>query len=603
MTLIALAWSLIVAGASFTALLSAIRRRPSGAAVTAKRLVLVRPCAGHEDGLDARLAVSGGADLVLFAVESSLDPATTSAHRAARTLAARGTKAVVVHTHARGPNRKAAQLAEALRSVSPSGDDVIVIADSDVDLERTDLYPLVAMLEERGVGAAWAPPVEAGVVSTTGDRVARAVLTSSLHAFPFLAGIDGDGMVGKLFAVRASALVDANGFDPLVDRLGEDVALARALRKAGWRVRVAPVVASSVASGRRATDVIARLARWVQVVRTERPWLLPSYPLLFAPTPLAMALLGWGIASSDRTRVAAAALVLLSRLVVARFSVRDVVIGDAALLAAFVRALSTRTFAWRGRALRIGRGGRLEEQPSDEREHTFGDARDERRTSPVEHLEVAGDRAIDAGELRGERIALLEDGRGDRRIVHPSQRRPDRDPQLGLFSSGEDVPHSDRQNASGARTTGDIRGARSELELRECGALLSFGKDPHGAPRPIEQPNRVADGARAVARVIEIDAERTDEREEREPLEVSGIHHRVGGEPEEIGHEERNERIPPRRVVRDDEERPRFSRSDRSVPSVNEHATELRTDATGRVAGEPAREDGRTARRDHGRRP
>lgn len=600
MTALAIAWALLVAGATLTALLSArARRKRSPAGIHSRRIVLVRPCAGHEDGLDERLATSGGADVVLLAVESSRDPAARSAHRAARVLEGRGTSACVVHTNARGPNRKVAQLAEALDTIALGSDDAVVVADSDVDLEATDLYALVAKLDEPRTGAAWAPPVEAGPRLTRGDRLARAVLSSSLHAFPFLAGIDGSGMVGKLFVVRASALADIDGFAPFVDRLGEDVAIGRALRRAGWKVRVAPVVAPSVASGRSPAGVIARLSRWVHVVRRERPWLLPSYPLLFAPTPIALLLVVSGVVAGDRLRLAAAALVLASRFAVAELSLRDVVLGDAALLAAFARALWSRSFEWRGRALRIGRGGRLEERTRDESKNALGEACAERRPAFVEDVEVGPRCAIDARELGGDGVALLVHGHGERRIVHRTERRTDRDPEVGSLRPTEHVTNADRQNVRERSAPRDVRSTRSKRERRERGALLTFGIDPDRTSRSVEKTRRVTNCTGAVARIVEIDPERADEPEERQPLEVSGIHHRVGLELEEVGDEERDERVPPGRVVRDDQERLLLRREKSARTPVDEDATERGSNAPRRLAGEPTGEEPRATRGNH----
>jgi ceramide glucosyltransferase len=597
MSLVALAWALFVAGASFTALFSARRRRRAPARAFAKRILLLRPCAGHERGLDARLAVSGGADLVVFAVESALDPAATAAHRAARTLRDRGTMTLVVHTHATGANRKAAQLAKALERVTLQEDVIVVVADSDVDLTQTDLYTLAGGLDDETVGATWAPPIEAGTIETKGDVLARAVLGASLHAFPLLAGIDRTGMVGKLFAVRARALADAGGFASLVDRLGEDVALARALRTAGWKVRVASVVAPSTASGRSAPEVIARLARWVQVVRSERPWLLPSYPLLFAPTPLAIAALASGLGLGDRILTAAGALALVSRLAVAGGSVRDVVVGDAALLVAFARALSSSTFTWRGRRLRIGRGGRLQEEGAgEERQDPFRRAGHEGRTTRMDQLEVVGRSEVDASELARDGVSLQLD-------VVRSARLADRDPELGRLRAPEHVTHPDGQHASGLRPSSDVRGAGPEIERRERGALSALGVDPHGAPWTIEEARGVAHGLRAVARIIEAHAERSDEREERDALEVSGIHHRVGFEVEKVGDEQSDERVPPRRVIRDDEQRSIGRRGTCAFSAVDEHPTEGRPDARACLGREPAVEEGRSPRGDHRRTP
>jgi ceramide glucosyltransferase len=89
--------------------------------------------------------------------------------------------------------------------------------------------------------------------------------------------------------------------------------------------------------------------------------LLPSYPALFAATPLLLALSSVGAARGDAVAIAAGALAIAARLFVALFAaraagralgvgalVRDVVLADALLLAAFARAMTDRRVVWRG---------------------------------------------------------------------------------------------------------------------------------------------------------------------------------------------------------------------------------------------------------------
>jgi ceramide glucosyltransferase len=376
-------------------------------ALGAMRALVVRPCAGLEAGLDRALASLAGARssarlACRFAIESEDDPAVEPARRASERLRSAGIDAAVMITHADGPNRKAAQIDAVLRSSrhlssrdlssrdSTSLDsttekgsfDAVVIADSDVDLEGFDLDALLAPLAAGGsAGAVWAPPVEVGALGGSGDRASRALLSGSLHAFVLLGALDGGGLVGKLFAVSADALRAAGGFAALTRVLGEDMELALRLRRAGRRVEVAPVVARSLKSGRSWGSAVERYARWLAVIRAQRPALLASYPLLFLATPfvvIAAALLcalapqAAGGATARWLAIAAIALALGSRWLVAIAaralagrgfsplgSIADAALADALLACAFLRCLATRTLTWRGRALTLDRGGSL----------------------------------------------------------------------------------------------------------------------------------------------------------------------------------------------------------------------------------------------------
>ncbi len=605
MTLAIVLWALLVAGASFTAIARAALVRPrERSPERLARAIVVRPCAGWEPGLEERLAQAGGAARVVLAVGSSLDPAATSVHRAARALRAQHLEATVVHTFAAGPNHKADQLARALARIAPPPEAPIIVADSDLDLARVDLAALVAPLRDPRTGAAWAPPIEAGAIETDGDALAHAVLGGSLHAFPLLAGIDLGGVVGKLFAVRAGALEEAGGFGALRERLGEDVALARALRRAGSRVAVAPVFAPAMGSGRSVADVTARLGRWARVVRSERPWLLLSYPLLFAPLPCALLALVAGVVVRDGLVAGAAALVIASRLAVALrggHGLRDAARADVALLAGFADAVVRRSFHWRGRALRIAPGGRLvEERSSDEREHALRDAREERRAPHVDEIEAGP--GVDARELGGDGLALRDDAGAC--VARDGERLTEGDPQLGGLLSREHVAHADRQHARAGRMPRDVGGTGLQLEREERRSLAALGEDPHRTPRTIEERGRMPDGAGAVARVVEVHAERADEREERQAREVSGVHHRVRLDADrDLGEPQRDERVPPRGVVRDDEERAFGRGAARSLETADVNARERRLDPSSGVAREPAREEAGAARGDHDGRP
>ncbi|HQY60986.1 MAG TPA: glycosyltransferase [Polyangiaceae bacterium] len=387
----ALAWALAYASCALWAVIRSWRAggasspsRPSEAQspASALRVLLLRPCAGLEPELDRTLASTARARRafamdVRFAVESHRDAAAPSVDRAVDVLERAGVPASAVMTHARAANRKAAQLARAHAS-APRGEELVVVADSDVDLEDAPLDALVGALSDDSIGAAWAAPIEIQP-TTVADRASAAVLDASLHAFPLLSALDPSGMVGKLFVIRTDALAKVGGFGALTTHLGEDMELARRLREVGLKTTVAPLVARSRAQGRAWGAVIERYARWIRVVRAQRPHLLPTYPLLLCAAPLIVtaALLAAlaGSAGSGPGALTAAGLTVVARVATgararalggrtsgARALVVDVVLADALLLVAFARACLTRRTVWRGVHLLPEAGGRFTEE-------------------------------------------------------------------------------------------------------------------------------------------------------------------------------------------------------------------------------------------------
>jgi len=144
------------------------------------------------------------------------------------------------------------------------------------------------------------------------------------------------------------------------------------VRAAGWRIERAEEPVRAVGRAVSFVDAVERFARWITVIRTQRPGLLWSYPLILgASTP---ALVSTSLAAWRWPMlVMPAAFLFLARMLVwqrARAYARlpsapsaflfDVVVADLVLWLAFVRALGSRPLRWRGRDLVFGPARRLQ---------------------------------------------------------------------------------------------------------------------------------------------------------------------------------------------------------------------------------------------------
>lgn len=355
------AWAGLVAAISGVAIARRARARPVRGA--SGPVMLVRPCAGAEPGLAERLAELGAwpePPAVRLSVTDACDPAWPIVEAVAEGLRARGIDARAEVVVAEVPNLKAAQLIHWLAEAPAEG--VFANVDSDVDLTGFDGAGLLGALGD----AAWTPPSE-HAPQTLGDHASAAFLNASLHAFTLLGGLDPAGLVGKVFAVRVAAMRAAGGFAGLDRCLGEDMEIARRLLAQGGHVGLHPAVARAVPHGRSLGAVIARYARWLAVIRAQRPALLVSYPLLFgATTPLVILASALGAAGPLVMCLAArVAVVLAGRHFNARplelhTVVAAAVLGELVTWLAFLQALRTREVIWRGRRLRILPGGQLE---------------------------------------------------------------------------------------------------------------------------------------------------------------------------------------------------------------------------------------------------
>jgi ceramide glucosyltransferase len=224
-----------------------------------------------------------------------------------------------------------------------------------------------------GQGAAFAAPIEVAA-QTPWDRASAAIVGGSTQSFLALYGFHrlvggAPSMAGALCAFRRQALVAIGGLDGVRDCLGEDHELAQQLVAAGYGVGLSQRPACCYDSGRSARATIARVGRWLTVVRGQRPELLPTYPLLLAATP---ALLFAALVVRSPIMLAFTSLVLLLRLLLCRAlrrfqglqrgllaSLGEVLQGEGLLWLGFLRAVSSRRIRWRGHPFLVERRGRL----------------------------------------------------------------------------------------------------------------------------------------------------------------------------------------------------------------------------------------------------
>ena len=342
-----------------------------------RRVLIIRPCAGDEPGLQDNLLsiakLSSTATLrVVLTVDSHEDCARPILEQVAEQLRARGLDVRAELHPPIGPNRKASMLAEVLREHGPVHE-LVVNVDSNVDLEGFDLDALLGPVLEPGhVGVAWAPWVEQREFPGVGPRASEAVLGGSLTAFPLLCGIHPNGLVGKIWAARTDALAASGEFGELARYLGEDLAMADRLRAAGWRIAVVPLLGRARGGHPSFDQAIERFGRWMLVVRSQQPRLMASYPLFFFATPMVSMLALLGCLGQPALALTALLFAVVARLLVtvtARYwsgrgvqplaTVIDAVLSDLVLMLAWIRAVSRREIEWRGRRLRVEPSGQL----------------------------------------------------------------------------------------------------------------------------------------------------------------------------------------------------------------------------------------------------
>ncbi|HWB78724.1 MAG TPA: glycosyltransferase [Nannocystaceae bacterium] len=375
-------WAAGYVGAVAKVCFTATKRHEHRATIIA-RVLLVRPCAGAPTWLAATLPTWPRTSVRelrwVAAIQDRTDPAWQVAADARSQLSRAKPDVHVVATAAVGPNHKVDQLACAVETLGDDRD-VLVVADSDVDLDALQLDAMMSPLAHPEIAACWCPTIEVAP-RTLADGVSATILIGSLHAFTLLASLDSALFVGKVFAVRTAALAAAGGLGALRHHLGEDFELARRLRTLGLATVQSPTVARSLAHGRDLRAVLARHTRWFSVLRAQRPRVLIGVPLLIAAAPLLLLAAATIAAHAPHTALAVATVVIAARLGVVwlghrrggqRVRVAALLLAlpaDLVLLAAFVRSLTGRSVRWADRTLRLGADGRLEPIPAEREPH------------------------------------------------------------------------------------------------------------------------------------------------------------------------------------------------------------------------------------------
>jgi ceramide glucosyltransferase len=348
-------------------------------------IALVRPCEGLDPSLAETLRSSAtarydGRRAIFFCVPSVHDPAWAVAARVRDELVAAGADVTLVATAIETrANRKAAQLA-VVDPLLPADAKLLVVADSDVQLDDDSLPSLVsALTADPEAGAASAPPIDVSA-RTPGDRWSAALLSSTPHALLALAGLSARSggvalLAGALLAVRREALAAVGGFHSLEPYLGEDFELARRLHDAGLRMATSAAPARFTDSGRSLGQVVARYARWSLVVRRQRPALFATYTLLLGCTPLlllaALALVAAGADGAVWAAAATALLVGCRTLLALQLrhyyavaggplrALGAMLAGELLIVAGSAQALWSAEVEWRGRRFYVGARGAL----------------------------------------------------------------------------------------------------------------------------------------------------------------------------------------------------------------------------------------------------
>jgi ceramide glucosyltransferase len=332
-------------------------------------VTVLKPVCGIDHGLYENLRSFCDQDYpafqVIFGVRDTLDPAVPVIQRVIREFS-RCDAVLVIDDREMAGNFKVSNLANMYREARH---DLLVIADSDMRVDRNYLRMVVKAFDDPRAGAAtclYSGTPVAGLSSILGAMFINDwFLPSVLVA---LALQDLRFCFGATMAVRREALAAIGGFDSLSTYLADDYMLGDLIARRGYTVRLCPYVVEGMVSEPDFRSLFTHELRWARTVRACRP------------SGYAFSIIGNGAVSLSALYLAASGfgafglalfVLAIGLRVVLHAAVRKAVrvpgpaapwlipLRDLLCLAIWVASFSSREVRWRGRRFSVRADGQL----------------------------------------------------------------------------------------------------------------------------------------------------------------------------------------------------------------------------------------------------
>ena len=347
-------------------------RSPVSLGPAQRRVSVLKPLSGPEDGLEENLEsfahLEGVPYEVILSVERDDDPAASIARKVmARHPNAPLRLVVGEGSRSRIRNGKVDRLLAASRYATG---DILLVSDANVRVEALDLARTVALFDDPKVGCV------SNLFVGDGARSFGAIV-ESLHLLTFVvpgtAIAEAGGIpcvVGKSMALPRQVLESIGGFGAFLDVLAEDQAIGLAVKGAGFRVVLSPIVVRNFVVTRTLRRALDRQVRWGKI-RFAFSAATYSTEILLNPFALALGALVAGALLAPEFVLALAAFAVttafarvlqagvLAHITGARVESRHLLlmpVKDLLQLATQVVPYFSRHVSWHGHRTRIGPG-------------------------------------------------------------------------------------------------------------------------------------------------------------------------------------------------------------------------------------------------------
>jgi ceramide glucosyltransferase len=246
--------------------------------------------------------------------------------------------------------------------------DVIVIADSDMRVDRDYLSRVVTALQQPGVGAVtclyYGDPL-------AGIWARLCALAINAHFLPSVVVGVALGRArpcfGSTIALRRGTLEEIGGFVAFVDCLADDYAIGAALRAHGCAITIPPFAIAHMCTQTSLRELWRHELRWARTIRSIDPvgyvGSIVAYPLPWALIALLLGVASTALLPATGIAVASVAcrMALLRRVEQAYALPRQaywlVPARDLLSFALFAASFLGRDVSWKGRRYRMVAGG------------------------------------------------------------------------------------------------------------------------------------------------------------------------------------------------------------------------------------------------------
>ena len=301
---------------------------------------------------------------VVFGVRGAEDPALAVIERVMRDFPDRDL-ALVVNDRVVGRNYKVSNL---VNMYSAAKHDLLVIADSDMRVERTYLAKVVRPLAEPGVGVVtclYSGQPRGGMWSTLGAMFVNEWFMPSIlvarawGAAPYC--------FGATMAVRREVLQAIGGLQALASYLADDYMLGALVNARGLGVKLSTYVVENIISEPSLKSLFYHELRWARTVRSVRP---VGYSLSFVTYALPVSCVYLVVSSFSVLGTAVFGAALALRLAVHYVARRSLALSgratpwlvpvrDVLCFVVWATSFLGWTVRWRGQELSVRPGGRL----------------------------------------------------------------------------------------------------------------------------------------------------------------------------------------------------------------------------------------------------